>query len=108
MKRRSGIESAIGGLQSGNGLVRRRDVGEVGFECYVAMAILSRNIQSLGKFILSCLSCNLLSGQTPATTKRRARKLSIRGMASSKTSTCSSNGDKTRKNLQSAEITGTI
>lgn len=38
-------------------MVRCCDVGEVGFECYVAMAmamaILGRNIQSLGKLILS-------------------------------------------------------
>ena len=52
-KRHSGIESAIGALQSGNGMVRCRDVGEVGFERYVALAILGRNIQSLGKLILS-------------------------------------------------------
>ena len=31
-QRHSGIESAVGALQSGNGLVRCRDVGEVGFE----------------------------------------------------------------------------
>jgi hypothetical protein len=52
-QRHPGIESAIGALQSGNGLVRCRDVGEVGFERYVALAILGRNIQSLGKLILS-------------------------------------------------------
>jgi IS5 family transposase len=52
-QRHSGVESAIGALQSGNGLVRCRDVGEVGFERYVALAILGRNIQSLGKLILS-------------------------------------------------------
>jgi len=52
-QRHSGIESAIGALQSGNGMVRCRDVGEVGFKRYVALAILGRNIQSLGKLILS-------------------------------------------------------
>jgi hypothetical protein len=52
-KRHPGVESAIGALQSGNGLVRCRDIGEVGFERFVALAILGRNIQSLGKLILS-------------------------------------------------------
>ncbi len=52
-QRHSGIESAIGALQSGNGLKRCRDVGEHGFERYVALAILGRNIQSLGKLIIS-------------------------------------------------------
>jgi len=52
-KRHSGIESAIGALQSGNGLTRCRDVGEVGFERYVALAILGRNIHTLGKLVIA-------------------------------------------------------
>ncbi len=52
-QRHPGIESAIGALQSGNGLVRCRDVGEVGLERYVALAVLGRNIQALGKLIIS-------------------------------------------------------
>ena len=52
-QRHPGIESAIGALQSGNGLVRCRDVGEVGFERYVALAVLGRNIHALGKLIIS-------------------------------------------------------
>ena len=52
-QRHSGIESAIGALQSGNGLDRCRDVGEVGFERYVALAVLGRNIHALGKLIIS-------------------------------------------------------
>ena len=52
-QRHAGIESAIGALQSGNGLVRCRDVGEVGFERYVALAVLGRNLQALGKLIIS-------------------------------------------------------
>jgi len=52
-QRHPGIESAIGALQSGNGLVRCRDVGEAGFERYVALAVLGRNIQALGKLIIS-------------------------------------------------------
>jgi IS5 family transposase len=52
-QRHSGIESAIGALQSGNGLGRCRDVGEVGFERYVALAVLGRNLHALGKLIIS-------------------------------------------------------
>jgi hypothetical protein len=52
-QRHPGIESAIGALQSGNGLARCRDVGEVGFERYVALAVLGRNIHALGKLIIS-------------------------------------------------------
>ena len=52
-QRHPGIESAIGALQSGNGLVRCRDVGEVGFERYVALAILGRNLHSLGKLLIT-------------------------------------------------------
>jgi len=52
-QRHPGIESAIGALQSGNGLVRCRDVGERGFDRYVALAVLGRNIHALGKLIIS-------------------------------------------------------
>jgi hypothetical protein len=52
-QRHPGIESAIGALQSGNGLVRCRDVSEVGFERYVALAVLGRNVHALGKLIIS-------------------------------------------------------
>ena len=47
-----GIESAIGALQRGNGLKRSRDRSEVGFERYLGMAILGRNIHTLGKLII--------------------------------------------------------
>ena len=49
----AGVEAAIGALQSGNGLKRCRDVGEVGFERYVALAVLGRNIHALGKLLLA-------------------------------------------------------
>ena len=52
-QRHSGVESAIGALQSGNGLVRCRDVGEVGFERYVALAVLGRNLHALGKLLIA-------------------------------------------------------
>ena len=52
-QRHSGVESAIGALQSGNGLVRCRDASEVGFERYVALAVLGRNIHALGKLLIA-------------------------------------------------------
>ncbi len=48
-----GIESAIGALQSGNGLKRCRDHSEVGFERYLGLAILGRNIHVLGKLLIA-------------------------------------------------------
>jgi transposase, IS5 family len=54
MKRRhSGIESAIGALQSGNGLARCRDSTEEGFKRYVALAVLGRNLHTLGRLLLA-------------------------------------------------------
>ena len=52
-QRHSGIESAIGALQSGNGLKRCRDHSEVGFERYLGLAILGRNIHLLGKLLIA-------------------------------------------------------
>ena len=52
-QRHPGVESAIGALQSGNGLVRCRDKLEDGFERYVALAVLGRNIHTLGKLLIS-------------------------------------------------------
>ena len=48
----SGIESAIGGLQRGNGLQRCRDRSELGLERYLGLAVLGRNIQVLGKLLI--------------------------------------------------------
>jgi IS5 family transposase len=48
-----GVESGIGALQSGNGLKRCRDKGKRGFERYVALGILGRNLQTLGKLLLA-------------------------------------------------------
>jgi len=47
-----GVESAIGALQSGNGLDRCRDKTEKGFERYLGLAILGRNIHVLGKLLI--------------------------------------------------------
>jgi transposase, IS5 family len=52
-QRHSGVESAIGALQSGNGLKRCRDRSEAGYERYVALGILGRNLQTLGKLLLA-------------------------------------------------------
>jgi IS5 family transposase len=52
-QRHSGVESAIGALQSGNGLKRCRDRSESGFERYVALAILGRNLHTLGKLLIA-------------------------------------------------------
>jgi len=52
-RRHPGIESAIGALQSGNGLKRCRDRSEVGFERYFGLAILGRNIHVLGKLLIA-------------------------------------------------------
>jgi len=48
-----GIESGVGALQSGNGLKRCRDKSKRGFERYVALGILGRNLQTLGKLLLA-------------------------------------------------------
>lgn len=48
-----GIESAIGALQSGNGMKRCRDRSELGFERYLGLAILGRNIHTLGKLLIA-------------------------------------------------------
>lgn len=47
-----GIESAIGALQSGNGLKRCRDHSELGFERYIGLSVLGRNIHTLGKLLI--------------------------------------------------------
>ena len=48
-----GVESAIGALQAGNGLKRCRDRSERGYERYVGLGILGRNLQTLGKLLLA-------------------------------------------------------
>jgi len=52
-QRHSGVESTIGALQSGNGLKRCRDESELGFERYVSLAILGRNLHTLGKLLIA-------------------------------------------------------
>ena len=52
-ERHSGIESAIGALQCGNGLSRCRDQGEEGLARYLGFAVLGRNIHVLGKLLIA-------------------------------------------------------
>jgi hypothetical protein len=48
-----GIESAIGALQSGNGLKRCRDRTEKGFARYLGLGVLGRNLHVLGKLLIA-------------------------------------------------------
>lgn len=52
-QRHPGIESAIGALQSGNGLDHCRDRTEPGYQRYVGLGVLGRNLQVLGKLVLA-------------------------------------------------------
>ena len=52
-QRHPGVESAIGALQSGNGLERCRDRTELGLERYVALGVLGRNLHVLGKLLIA-------------------------------------------------------
>jgi len=48
-----GVESAIGALQSGNGLERCRDRTERGFARYIGLGVLGRNLHVLGKLLIA-------------------------------------------------------
>ncbi len=48
-----GVESAIGALQAGNGQERCRDKSKPGYDRYVGLGILGRNLQVLGKLLLA-------------------------------------------------------
>jgi transposase, IS5 family len=52
-QRHPGVESAIGALQSGNGLKRCRDRTRAGFARYVGLGILGRNLHVLGKLVIT-------------------------------------------------------
>lgn len=49
----SGVESAIGALQSGNAMKRCRDRSEIGLERYMQLAILGRNLHTLGRLLIA-------------------------------------------------------
>lgn len=53
-QRHPGVESAIGALQAGNGLERCRDRSEKGFDRFVALGVLGRNLHVLGKLLIAC------------------------------------------------------
>jgi len=63
----SGVESTIGSLQSGNGLTRCRDRSETGFERYVALGVLGRNLHTLGRLLIA-----RDNSKSPAAQSRRA------------------------------------
>ena len=67
-QRHSGIESAIGALQAGNGLKRCRDHTELGFERYISLGILGRNLHVLGKLLIAREQAN----SEAARSRRRA------------------------------------
>jgi hypothetical protein len=48
-----GVESAIGALQCGNGQERCRDKSRAGYERYVGLGVLGRNLHVLGKLLLA-------------------------------------------------------
>jgi hypothetical protein len=48
-----GVESAIGAMQAGNGLERCRDKTDRGYERYVGLGVLGRNLHTLGKLLLA-------------------------------------------------------
>jgi hypothetical protein len=52
-RRHPGVESAIGALQAGNGMERCRDRSKRGYERYVGLGILGRNLHVLGKLLIA-------------------------------------------------------
>lgn len=70
-RQHSGIESAIGALQSGNGLARCRDHSQTGYQRYIGLGVLGRNVFLLGKLLLAaefpdCQASTSLRGQAAA------------------------------------------
>lgn len=63
-QRHPGVESAIGALQSGNGLKRCRDHTELGFTRYVALGILGRNLHTLGRLLIAQQAPESLAAQS--------------------------------------------
>ena len=59
-----GVESAIGALQSGNGLTRCRDRTEDGFHRYFQLAVLGRNLHVLGKLLLAQEDGDAVAGKS--------------------------------------------
>lgn len=66
-KRHSGIESAIGAFQRGNGMKRCRDQSEAGLARYLGLAVLGRNIHVLGKLLISQANAKCEAARTKRT-----------------------------------------
>jgi hypothetical protein len=62
--RHPGVESAIHGLEDGNGLDRCRDRTKPGYERYVGLGILGRNLHVLGKVVLRRQAEGCLAGRS--------------------------------------------
>jgi len=60
----SGVESMIGALQSGNAMKRCRDRSEIGFERYLQLAILGRNLHTLGRMLIARENKNSAAAQS--------------------------------------------
>ena len=52
-RRHPGVESTVGALQVGNGMERCRDRHERGYERYVGLGVLGRNLHVLGKLLIA-------------------------------------------------------
>jgi len=63
-RRHPGIESAIGALQSGNGLARCRDRTFGGYCRYVGLGVLGRNLHVLGKLLIAREDPKCVAGQS--------------------------------------------
>jgi hypothetical protein len=63
-RRHPGIESAIGALQSGNGLGRCRDHSFGGYCRYVGLGVLGRNLHVLGKLLIAREDPKCVAGQS--------------------------------------------
>jgi hypothetical protein len=63
-RRHPGIESAIGALQSGNGLDRCRDRWFGGYCRYVGLGVLGRNLHVLGKLLIAREDPKCVAGQS--------------------------------------------
>jgi len=66
-----GVESAIAALQAGNGQKECRDHTHTGFERYVGLGILGRNLHVLGKLLLAQEQPDSLAAQS----RRKRRQL---------------------------------
>ena len=78
-RQHSGIESAIGALQSGNGLARCRDHTQAGYTRYIGLGVLGRNVLLLGKLLLAvehpyCAAAVSLRGQAAIKSCRPAAR----------------------------------